>query len=431
MIPSAAFRQRALDRLPALRYRNFRRYMAGQVASIAGTWLQSVALGWLVLELTGDGSAVGLVISAQYVPALLLGVWAGAAADRYDARRAVVGLQVLLGAQAAALAALVFTHHAAVWSLCLLAMVQGVGNAFDQPIRQSLMNETVGDRELPNAIATNSTLVQIGLILGPALAAVLIPTVGIGWCFVVNSASYVVMFVAIRSIRPAEMIRRPRATGGDSSVRAGFAYVRRHGDIRLMLMVLAAGSLMAFRLEVVLPVLARRGLHGGSRLYAAMTVVRGLGSLVVSLHLASRSGPPPLKFLRWMCLVLALGLAATSVPFTGVALVGLVPVGFGMLGTVVSTLSLTQLLASPEYRGRVVALWFVVMNGGVVLGALLTGTIVEHIGSRQALLIGSVMMLAVWALLGRAKRVLTMRTDHLTTGSAAGNVAPRHEGDAE
>jgi len=428
---AGGWRRRAVERLPALRYPNFRRYMAGQVASIAGTWLQTVALGWLVLDLTGDGSAVGLVISAQYVPALLLGVWAGAVADRFDARRAVVGLQVLLGCQAAALAVLVFTDRAALWSLCLLAMVQGVGNAFDQPIRQSLMNETVGDQELPNAIATNSTLVQIGLILGPALAAMLIPTVGIGWCFVVNAASYVVMFVAIRSIRPGEMIHRPRATGGDSSVRAGLAYVRRHGDIRLMLMVLVAGSLMAFRLEVVLPVLARRGLHGGSGLYAAMTVVRGVGALVVSLHLASRVGPPPLKFLRRMCLVLALGSALAAVPNTGVALAALVPVGFGMLGTVVSTLSLTQLLASPEYRGRVVALWFVVMNGGVVVGALLTGSIVEHLGSRQSLLIGAAMMVVVWVLLGRAKRVLTIRTDHLTTNVNGGSVARVHQRDVE
>lgn len=410
MTPKASRLQRAIERLPALQYRNFRRYMAGQVASIAGTWLQSVALGWLVLKLTHDGSAVGLVISAQYVPALLLGVWAGAVADRFDARRAVMGLQILLGAQAAGLAALVLSHHAALWSLCLLAMVQGVGNAFDQPIRQALMNETVGDRELPNAIASNSTLVQIGLILGPALGAVLIPTVGIGWCFVVNAASYVVMFIAIRSIRPEEMIHRPRAKGADSSVRAGLAYVRGHRDIRLLLMVLIAGSLMAFRMEVVLPVLASRRLHGGSRLFAFMTVMRGLGSLVVSLYLASRVGPPPLKFLRAMCLVLVGGLVMMSVPVTGVVLVGMLPAGFGLLGTVVSTLSLTQLLSTPEFRGRVVAVWFVVMNGGVVIGALLTGTVVEHIGSRDAVLIGAAMMLAVWVMLGRAERVLTVPT---------------------
>ncbi len=422
----------AVARLPALRSRNFRRYMAGQVASIAGTWLQSVALGWLVLKLTHDGSAVGLVTAAQFAPALILGVWAGAVADRFDARRAVMGLQVLLGAQAASLAVLVFTDHASLWSLCLLAMVQGVGNAFDQPLRQALMNETVGDRELPNAIATNSMLVQIGLILGPSLAAVLIPTVGIGWCFAVNAASYAVMLVAIRSIRPDEMVRRPRSKGADASVRAGLVYLRQRRDIRFLLVVLAAGSMLAYRLEVVLPVLASRDLHGGSALFAVMTASRGLGALGVSLYLASRIGPPPFQFMRRMGLVMAAGLGLMAVPFTPVVLVALVPVGLGMLGSVGSTLALTQLLASPEFRGRVVAVWFVVMNGGVVFGALFTGALVEHLGTRETVLIGAGTMLVLWAILGRSARVLEMRTDHLTAASATGNVSPSaREGDLE
>ena len=327
---------------------------------------------------------------------------------------------------------LVLTHHAALWSLCLLAMVQGVGNAFDQPLRQALMNETVGDQELPNAIATNSTLVQIGLILGPSLAAVLIPTVGIGWCFAVNAASYAAMLVAIRSIWPDEMVRRPRSKGADASVRAGLVYLRQRHDIRLLLVVLAVGSMIAYRLEVVLPVLASRDLHGGSGLFAVMTALRGLGALGVSLYLASRTGPPPLRFMRRMGLVLAAGFALMAVPFTPVVLVALVPVGVGLLGSVVSTLSLTQLLASPEFRGRVVAVWFVVMNGGVVFGSLFTGALVEHLGTRETVLIGAGTMLVLWAMLGRSARVLEMRTDHLTAASTTDNVSPfAREGDLE
>ena len=240
------------------------------------------------------------------------------------------------------------------------------------------------------------------------------------------------MFLAIRSIRPAEMIHRPRVTGVDGSVRAGLRYVRRHGDIRVMLMVFAVGSLVAFRLEVVMPVLASRELHGGSQLFAVMTALRGVGALVVSLYLASRAGPPPMHFLRWMCAVMAVGLLGMSVPIGAVAIVALLPTGLGMLGTVVSTLSLTQLLASPEYRGRVVALWFVVMNGGIVFGALLTGTLVEHLGARETVLIGAAMMAFVWVALGRSTRVLQMRTDHLTASAASGNVGrSSREGDTE
>jgi MFS family permease len=395
-------------RLPALRYPNFRRYMVGQTTSIAGTWLQSVALGWLVLRLTNNGASVGLITAAQFAPALLLGAWAGAVADRFDSRRAVLALQVLLGTQACALAILVFTHRAALWSLCALAVVQGVGSAFDPPIRQSLMNELVGDPELPNAIATNSMLVQLGLIFGPTLAAILIPTVGLGWCFVVNASSYAAMFLAIRSLRTADMVKRPRPNSVDSSVRAGFAYLRQRPDMQLLLAVVALGSLVAFRLEVILPLLAKRELRGGSGLFSAMTALRGAGAFVASLYLASRTGAPRIWMMRAAALCLAGSLAAMTIPNRAVVLVALVPAGFGMLMVMVMTLSMTHVLADPEFRGRLVAVWFVVMNGGVVAGALFTGAIAQHLGSRMALATGSVVMVVVSLLLTRRAHLVVV-----------------------
>ncbi|MDO8364480.1 MAG: MFS transporter [Actinomycetota bacterium] len=409
-------------RLPALRYPNYRRYVVGQTASIAGTFLQSVALGWLVLQLTGDGAAVGLVTAAQFAPALALGAFAGSVADRFEARRAVLALQVLLGAQASALAVLVLTGHAALWSLCLLAMVQGVGSAFDPPLRQSLMNETVGDAELSNAIATNSTLVQIGLILGPTLAAVLIANAGIGWCFAVNAGSYVVMFLAIRSIKPELLVRRVRVAGADASVRAGFAYLRGRADIKLLLVVLALSSMVALRLEVILPVLAKRDLGGGSALFSVMTAVRGVGALFAALYLAAHVGAPPTRLLRRACAVLAVSMAAMAVPNTAVVLVALFPAGLGLLAAIVSTLSLTQTLASPEFRGRVVAVWFVVMNGGIVFGALLTGAIVEQLGARTALLTGAALMAVVYGILLTKAQLLGPQPG-LTTPAGGDNLS--------
>jgi MFS family permease len=391
---------RALRRFPALRYRNYRRYALGQTASIGGTWLQSVALSWYVLEHHGSGRAVGMVLAAQFVPAMLLGAWAGVVADRYEARSIVRGLQVFLGGQAIALAVAVFSGFTPLWVLVGLALWQGVGTSFDQPIRQGLMNDLVGDAELPTAVAMNSALVQMGLILGPALAALLIHTVGTAWCFVVNACSFGLMYVAISSIRPSEMFSRNRPNTGDGTLRAGFAYMRSRRDIQRMLAVMVLSSLVAFRLEVLLPLLAK-DLHGGSSLFSVMTMLRGAGALVASLWFASRTVPPRASQLRVATAIMCLSLALLTIPNKTVVLIALVPAGIGLLSSMVVTLSLTQVLASPEFRGRIVALWFVSLNGGMVVGSLLTGAIADARGPQFTFGVGAVSLAMIVAGLSR------------------------------
>lgn len=383
--------------LPAFRHRNFRRYAVGQLASIGGTWMQNVALAWLVLEVTDSGVAVGLVMAAQFLPSVFLGAWAGAVADRFDARKVVLALQVVLATQAVALATLVFSGAEALWSLALLTLWNGAATAFDPPVRQTLMNELVGDAELPNAIATNSAIVQLGLIVGPAIGALLIDSVGIAWCFAINACSYAVMFVAIASIRTNEMIRRYKVNGGDSSVRAGFAYLRTRGDIKLLLVVLGLTSLLAYRLEVLLPLLAK-DLGGGSGLFATMTAIRGVGALVASLYLASHFGKPSVHLLRNSLALLGASLAVMSIPVTPIVLIAAFPAGIGMMTSMVSTLSLTQLLSSAEYRGRLIAAWFVVMAGGVVVGSLLAGALADVIGTHLAMATAAASLLVVLAI---------------------------------
>jgi MFS family permease len=391
---------RALRRFPALRYRNYRRYALGQTASIGGTWLQSVALSWYVLEHHGSGRAVGLVLAAQFVPAMLLGAWAGVVADRYDARTIVRGLQVFLGAQAIALAVAVFTGFTPLWLLVVLALWQGVGTSFDQPIRQGLMNDLVGDAELPTAVAMNSALVQMGLILGPALAALLIHTVGTAWCFVVNACSFALMYMAISSIRPSEMFSRNRPSAGDGTLRAGFAYIRSRRDIQRLLAVMVLSSLVAFRLEVLLPLLAK-DLHGGSSLFSVMTMLRGAGALVASLWFASRTVPPRASQLRVATAIMCASLALLTIPNKIVVLIALVPAGIGLLSSMVVTLSLTQVLVSPEFRGRIVALWFVALNGGMVVGSLLTGALADARGPQFTFGVGAVSLAMIVAGLSR------------------------------
>jgi MFS family permease len=388
---------------PAFRHRNFRYYAVGQLASIGGTWMQNVAMAWLVLELTGSGTAVGLIGAALFAPSLVLGAWSGSVADRFDARRTVIVLNLVLGAQAVALAWLVFSGAEQFWSLFVLALWNGVASTFDRPIRQTLMNELVGDAELPNAIATNSALVQLGLVVGPAVAAVLIDTIGIAWCFAANAGTYAVMIAAIIAIRPSEMVARPKASGESASVRAGLVYLRRQRDVQTMLIALAWASALAYRVDVLQPLLAKHLGHG-SGLFAAMTVVRGCGALAGAVFLASRLGSPSMRLFVRALVLMALALIVMAIPVTWVAVVASFPVGMGMMLSLVCTLSLTQLWSDSEYRGRVVAIWFVVLGAGVVAGSVLAGALADVLGVPEVVALAGASLLALAALVERRNR---------------------------
>jgi MFS family permease len=375
---------------------------------MGGTFLQNIALAWLVLELTNSGRTVGIVAAAQFLPPLLFGAWAGTVADRVDNRKAVLALQVLLGAQATALAVLVFTHRIALWSIIALALVQGFAAAFDPPVRQGLMTELVGDDEITSAIATNSALAHFGGIVGPMLAALLISTVGTSWCFAVNAVSYVLMFWAIHSIRPSEMVRRAKAPQGPGALRAGFGYIRSRPDVLVLLALLGIASLFASRIDVIIPLLATTGLRGGSTMFSTMSVARGLGALTSSVYVAGRRRPPTLGLVRAAGLGMAGSLILAAIPFEPLALrrvivvIALYGVGAGMMLSIVVTLTMTQLLVDPSYRGRAVAIWFLVMNAGTVVGSPLTGWVSERFGTSTALTLGSVSMVLVFAVATRA-----------------------------
>jgi MFS family permease len=389
--------QGMFSHFPAFRHRNFQLYAVGQLASIGGTWMQNVALSWLVLDLTDSGTAVGLISACLFIPSFLFGAWAGAIADRFDARRTIIWLQVFLGLQATVLALVVAAGWESMGLLVVLSLWNGVGGTFDRPIRQTLMNELVGDEALPNAIATNSSLVQLGLITGPAVGAVLIRYAGIAWCFGVNAMTYAVMFVAIAAVRPNELVIRPKATGDDASVRAGLAYLRGRKDVMLLMLAMALTSLLAYRIDVIMPVLAK-DLGGGSGLFAGMTVVRGCGALSAALFLASRFGTPSLRLFRNSLALFAASLAVMAVPVRWVAIVACFPVGVGFMMSMVCTLSLTHLWAGPTYRGRVVAVWFVVLGAGVVVGSLLAGAMVDAIGPDATLVAAAISVAMVVAI---------------------------------
>ncbi len=393
-------------RFPAFQARPFRRYSVGQFSSMGGTWLQAAALAWLVLELTDDGRAVGLIGFAQFAPPLLLGAWSGSVADRVDVRKVVLVMQVLLGIQAVILAVLVFTDQATLPRLLGLVAFQGCVSAFDPPIRQSMVNRIVGDELLSNAIATNSAMVHLGAIVGPALAGVLIAKAGTEWCFVANAVSYVIMFLAIRSIRASEIAPRHSsdAAHAQAGVSAGLRRLRAQPDLVMLLAVVVLVAMFAGRLEVLTPLLAKKDLGGGSGLFSWMNIMRGVGALAASMWLAARSVSPSMRTIRSGAAVLAVSLAAMALPIgsntirAAVVLVALVPAGGALMLTIVATLSMTQLGIEPAFRGRVVAAWFVALNLGTVIGSPLTGWISEVAGTSTTLLVGTGSAICIAAL---------------------------------
>jgi MFS family permease len=374
----------------SLRIRNFRLYFVGQLGSMFGTWMQMVALAWLVVELTGSGTSVGLVTAAQFAPVLLAGAWGGLIADRFDNRKAVLCVQLLLAAQGALLAAVVLTHVVEMWMVYALAVLQGVGNALDTPTRQALIGELVGEKELTNAVALNAVLFQLARIAGPLMAGVLIETVGIGICFVCNAASYLAIVVALLLIDTSKLIPRVRAVRARGQLRDGFRYARSNPALWALLSVTALVGTLSFQLNVLLPLIAKYVFDGDAGTFATMSALAAIGGLFAAIGIAAR---------RWttnrqvLYLLLALGITmfgAAAAPTLGVELFVMVPLGMAMLAAPVTINASVQLVSRPDMRGRAISFYFLLSQGSNVVGAPLIGWLAQTAGARWSLVLGAV-----------------------------------------
>ncbi len=397
--PSVRGPGRLLYAFRSLDQRNFRLYFFGQMSSTCGTWAQTVALAWLVLKITGSGTQVGLITAAQFLPVLLLGAWGGVVADRFDNRRAVLGIQILLGSQAAVLAAVTLGGVAHLWVLYVLAAIQGVGTALDTPTRQSLVGQMVGDAQLPNALSLNAGLVQLARIVGPAVAGILIGTVGIGACFAVNAGSYVVIVICVALIDPTKLIVRERLARAKGQVREGFRYVLGRAELRNVLLLSVVIGVFATNFNVVLPLVARDILHGGAGTFGALGAVQGVGALIAAVAVAAR-GRPSKGFLVVGTLALGatlLGAAVAPGSVIEFATIGLA--GAAALVVGVSVNMTMQLGARPSLRGRVIAMYFLVAFGSNVVGGPLTGWVAQTFGARWSLAAGAIPAVAVAAVL--------------------------------
>jgi len=377
---------------------NYRRYFAGQAVSLVGTWMQTVAQAWLVLELTGSGTALGLVAGAQFLPILLLAPYGGLLADRLDKRTILIASQWVLGAMALTLGLLTVTGAVELWMVVALALGLGLVTAIDNPARQSFAQEMVGPGGLRNAVSLNSVLVNAARAVGPALAGVLIATVGIGLCFLINAASYLAVVVALTGMDADALRPAPRQRREPGQVRQGLRYVAGTPDLLVPLMMLAVVGTLAYEFQVVLPLLAQGPLDGGAGTYGLLTSAMGVGAIAGGLVVAGR-GRTGLKPLSIAAAMFGLAiLAAAAAPSVWVALIALTVVGATSVTFLAVGNTTLQLTAEPRFRGRVMALWAVAFLGTTPLGAPVVGAISEHLSPRGGLAVGGLASLAAAAL---------------------------------
>ena len=383
----------------ALSIPNYRHYISGQAISLVGTWMQMAAQAWLVLTLTHSATTLGLIVALQTLPILLLGPYGGVVADRVDKRRLMVFLQAMMGLQALTLGVLTVTGAVEVWEIGALAVLLGLNNAFENPARQSFMLEMVGKGSLRNAVSLNSVLVNVARSIGPAVAGILIATVGEGVCFLLNAASFVAVIFSLSTLDRSALRPSPPTGRAPGQVREGLSYVRRTPELAVPLMMMALAGMLAYEFQVSLPVMAKQGLHVGATGFGFMTAAMGVGAVFGGLLVAAvgRTGVRTLSFAAAAFgILLAFAALAPSLP---VELAALALVGWASISFMATGNSTLQLTAAPTMRGRVMSLWFVAFQGSTPIGGPIVGWAMAAAGARAGLGLGAVTCLLV-ALLG-------------------------------
>ncbi|MBK8470294.1 MAG: MFS transporter [Actinomycetales bacterium] len=375
----------------SLHLHNYRLYAVGGLISNTGTWMGRVAQDWLVLtELTDYSStALGLATGLQFLPFLVLAPWAGALADRFPKRRILLVTQSTLMATAALLAWLTLTGRVQLWQVFVLAAVQGVAQALDNPARQTFVGEMVGPDHLTNAVALNSASFNAGRLLGPGVAGLLIAAYGTGVAMLANAGSFVMMLLALAAMRRGELQPAPLARG-KGKIREGIAYVRGRPDIKLVMVLVFVLGTFGMNFQMTTALMATRVFEKGPTEFGVLGSVMAIGSLAAALLSARRARP------RLRVLLVALGgftvasACAALAPTYAVFAVALVPCGMTALTALTTANAFVQLAVDPVMRGRVVALYMAIFMGGTPLGAPLIGRLGDWAGPRWTIAVGSI-----------------------------------------
>lgn len=392
------------DTFKSLRSHNYRLYFAGQIVSVSGTWMQGIAQGWLVLQLTGSGTWLGLVTGLQFLPILLAGPFGGVIADRVDKRRLMMVTQSVMAVLALTLGVLVATGAIQLWMVLLLAFAFGCVVAIDNPARQSFVLEMVGSEDLPNAVTLNSVVVNAARAVGPAIGGVLIATVGLAACFFFNGVSYLAVIVALYRMRPAELHLSKRAQRGPKQLREGFSYVWRNPELRIPLLVMAAVGTLTYEFHVTLPLLAKFTFGGNALTYGMLSSVMGVGAVIGGLASARKSEASVAALLRATWVFGALMLLVAFSPNLPFAIFAILLVGAASIRFMAIANAALQLGSAPHMRGRVMALWGVAFLGSTPIGGPAIGVIGQTYGARAALVVGALTAIAAAAVGQRSLR---------------------------
>jgi MFS family permease len=379
--------------LRALRHRNFRLFFAGQLISLIGTWMQQVAQSWLIYRLTHSALLLGLVGFSGQIPSLIFGPLGGHVADRHDRRRVLVITQSASMVLAAILAGLTLGGVIREWHIFVLAALLGVVNAFDVPVRQAFLVQMVEREDLMNAIALNSSMFNGARIVGPAVAGLLVAAIGEGWCFFANAVSYIAVIAGLLMMSLPRLAPQSVSTSPWENIVEGFRYVGSTAPIRALLMLIGLISFAGMPYSVLMPIFADEVFHRGARGLGILMGASGAGALIGSVMLAMRSTVRGLG--RWVSIAaFCFGGSALAFAFSrsfALSVVFLVPLGISMMVQMASSNTLIQSMVRDELRGRVMAVYTMMFVGFGPLGALVAGSLAEHIGAPMTVACGGVL----------------------------------------
>ena len=386
----------------SLKIRNYKLYFIGQAISLSGTWIQTIAQDWLVLQITHSGTQLGIVSAFQFLPILILGPWGGVIADRFSKRKILFFTQTIFGILALILGTLVLTHSIQIYMIYILALALGLVNVINSPTLQTFVPEMVGKENLQNAVSLNTTEVNLARAVGPALAGILILFVGIGWCFIINAISYIAVIVAFYMMREKELQPATRVQKKSGQLMEGLRYVRSNPLLLNTLIMMAIIGTLSYEFSIILPLIAQYTFHGNAGSYASLVAATGIGAVVGGLFAAGRKKVSPnMLVMSAMGFGISLTIAALMPSIFLMILVmfvaGIFSINFISLGNIT-----LQTESKPEMRGRVMALWAVAFLGFTPIGGPIIGWIGQNIGPRYGLAVGGVAAI-IAAVIGKIK----------------------------
>ena len=380
----------------ALRYRNFRLFFIGQGTSLVGTWMQAIAMSWLVYRMTNSAWLLGMVGFFTQIPTFFLAPFAGVLADRWDRRRILIITQVLAMVQAFILAFLTLTGMIAVWHIIVMGIILGCINSMDMPTRQAFVVDMVEDREiLSNAIALNSFLFNAARLVGPSVAGIIVAIAGEGVCFLLNGISYLAVIISLLFMMIKQQKRITPPSHVLHELKEGIIYAYNFTPIKNILLLTGSMSLMGMSYAVLMPIFARDILHGGAHTLGFLMATGGIGALAGTLYLASRKNTAGLgDVIAFASLIFGIGLVAFSLSRSlWISLIILVFIGFGMMVQMASVNTVLQTIVDDDKRGRIMSLYTMSFAGIAPLGSLLAGALADKIGAITTLIIGGALCL--------------------------------------